>query len=85
MQPLSMRRRRGLGADIVGQPHQPVGGDEPVGRIGARRRERVADPLARREAGAVARRLDHAGGLAAEARGQAQRIEAGAMIGVDDS
>ena len=83
VQPLSITAAARLGVDIVGQLHQPVGGDQPVGRIGARRRQRVGDAIARAKPAPLAHRLDHARRLAAQARGQAERIEARAVIGVD--
>ncbi len=85
-QALEHHRRRGLGADAVGQLDQPVGGDHPGLRIGARCAAGIGDAVPGREvAHTLADGLDHAGGLEAQARGElGQGVKAAAQVDVDE-
>ena len=72
-------------ADAVGHLDQPAGGDQPRLGIGADRRIAVSDAIADFEVGDVGPELfDHAGAFIAEHRRQRQRVDAAAIVGVDE-
>ena len=77
--------RGGLVGDVVGQGDQTVGRYQPGLGIGADRRCRIGDAVAGLDlADAFAHRLDDAGALHADHRGQpGERVEAAAVVGVD--
>ncbi len=84
-QSLQQHRRRGPVVDPGRQLDQPLGGEQASLGIGAHRPRAIAGAIARLElAHPLAHRLDHAGGLEADARRQRERIEAAAVIGVDE-
>ena len=84
-QALEQRRRGEIVADRAGHRHQPIGGDILPARIAARLGDRIGDPLTDREPrDAATERLDHTSRLDPERSRQRLRIEAGAMIGVDE-
>ena len=84
-QALQHHRRRGLVVDAVGQFDQAIGRDQPRLGIGADRGGAIGDAVARLQIGdAGADFLDHAGRLAAETARQLARINAGAIVDVDE-
>ena len=82
---LEQRRRRRFVIDIVGQREEGGGGDQAMGGIGAALRPEIADALAGRDIrDAIPHRLDHAYAFDAKLCGQCDRVDAAAMIGVDE-
>ncbi len=64
---LQHRRRGLLGRDRIGQLHQLVGGDRPMGRVGSERPGEIADPVPFLEAAdALTDRLDDPRAFAAQ-------------------
>ena len=80
---LQHQRGRILVRHVVGQADELVRRHRPMRGIGAARGE-AADPIADREAGhALAQRLDHPRAFLSQHCGQLDRVEAGAVVGVD--
>jgi hypothetical protein len=71
--------------DAVGDAHQPLGGQHARFAVSAGGIERVGDAVADFDlADARADGLDYARCLAAEHRGKRHRIQAGALVGIDE-
>lgn len=83
-EPLQHHRRTLLEADRVRQFHQALGRHVAHFGVGAERAAGIGDAVAHRDIGhALADRLHHARALQADTRRQADRIQAGPVVGID--